>query len=194
MKNNPRSGKGAFTLVELMAVITIIVILAALVVQGLSFVQEKQAKDKAKVEIELLSKAIQDYKLDMGRFPGEDDDSPEDGTGLSEELYEALFYQGYELAENPARADATGLLANKIYLPQLDPVSSKQGWVEQAKTIPTTTKIKDPWGREYRYRKGANAQNPDFDIWSTGKDGETNSTNTPAGIKDPKNRDDLRNF
>lgn len=194
MKNNPRSGKGAFTLVELMAVITIIVILAALVVQGLGFVQEKQAKDKAKVEIELLSKAIQEYKLVMGRYPGEEDNSSIDGTGLSEELYEALFYEGYDYAENPSRPDPNGLLASRIFLPQLDPATSKQGWVEQANTIPQRTKIKDPWGREYRYRKGDNAQNPDFDLWSTGKDGKTNPANSSEGIKDPDNRDDIRNF
>lgn len=194
MKSNPRYGKGAFTLVELLAVITIIVILAALVVQGMAFVNDKQAKDKARVQVELLSKAIQDYKLDMGRFPGEQDDSPIDGEGITEELYEALFYEGFEYSENPSREDASGLLASKIYLTDLDPVSSKQGWVEQAKTVPARTMIKDPWGREYRYRKGDNAQNPDFDVWSVGKDGETNPANSAGGINDDKNRDDIRNF
>ncbi len=194
MKTNPRSGNGAFTLVELLAVITIIVILAALVVQGMAFVNEKQAKDKATIQVALLSKAIEDYKLDMGRYPGEDDNSPIDGEGQTEELYESLFYEGYEYAENPSREDASGLLASKIYLSDLDPVSSKQGWVEQAKTVPAMTEIKDPWGREYRYRKGDNAQNPDFDIWSTGKDGETNPADSAGAINDPKNRDDIGNF
>ena len=51
MKTNPRHGRAAFTLIELMAVITIIVILAGLVVGGMGFVHEKQAKEKAKVQI-----------------------------------------------------------------------------------------------------------------------------------------------
>jgi hypothetical protein len=39
---------------------------------------------------------------------------------------------------------------------------------------------------------GANAatQNPDFDLWSSGKDGVTN----PATPADTKNRDDIKNF
>lgn len=193
MKTNPRTARQGFTLVELMAVITIIVILAALVVGGMSFVTARQAKNKAQVQIALLAKSIEDYKLDMGRYPGVADDSPVDGTGMSEELYEALFYQGYQAAENP-EATTTGDEATKIYLAELDPTSSKQGWTGPASTVPVKTKILDPWGREYRYRKGINAQNADFDIWSTGPDGETNPADSPGALKDPKNRDDLKNF
>ena len=69
MKTNSRRGQAAFTLIELMAVITIIVILAGLVVGGMGFVSERQAKEKAKVQIALLSKAIEEYKLDMGNYP-----------------------------------------------------------------------------------------------------------------------------
>ena len=70
MKITQRNGMAAFTLIELMAVITIIVILAGLVVGGLGFVSERQAKEKAKVQIALLSKALEEYKLDMGTYPG----------------------------------------------------------------------------------------------------------------------------
>lgn len=193
MKTNPRAARQGFTLVELMAVITIIVILAALVVGGMSFVTAKQAKNKAQVQIELLSKAIQDYQLDMGRYPGDADNTQIDGKGMTEELYEALFYEGFRATQNPS-ATTTGNEATKIYLPQLDPTSSKQGWVAPATTMPARTKILDPWGREYRYRKGTSAQNPDFDLWSTGPDGETNPGDSAGALKDPKNRDDLKNF
>jgi hypothetical protein len=53
-------------------------------------------------------------------------------------------------------------------------------------------KIIDPWGNNYRYRKGTNAQNPDFDLWSMGKDGKTN-TATPSTTQ-TDNKDDIRNF
>ena len=69
MKINSRPGYPGFTLIELMAVITIIVILAGLVVGGLGFVNDRQAKEKAKVQIALLSKAIEEYKLDNGVYP-----------------------------------------------------------------------------------------------------------------------------
>ena len=61
-----RPGKAAFTLIELMVVITIIVILAGLVVGGMEYVNQRQATENTKVQIALLSKGIEEYKLDMG--------------------------------------------------------------------------------------------------------------------------------
>jgi prepilin-type N-terminal cleavage/methylation domain-containing protein len=192
MTTQLRRGRAAFTLIELMAVITIIVILAGIVVGGMGYVNEKQASEKAKVQIALLSKAIEEYKLDMGTYPGTADDTPETGD-VSEELYQALFKDGYDYT-NPATPPDNWTKATKIYLPELDPRSSKQGWVDPvtAATPPDNVKIKDPWGSNYKYRKGANAQNPDFDLWSSGKN-TLSDTSTPSMSAD-KNKDDIRNF
>jgi prepilin-type N-terminal cleavage/methylation domain-containing protein len=192
-----RRGKPGFTLIELMAVITIVVILAALVVGGMAFVQDRQAKDKARVQLALLAKALEDYNLDMGHYPYSSDS--QDGSQNSEILYKALFYEGYEYT-NAATPPATWEdKATKIYLAQLDPTSTKQGWVDPVTTPkpPITTKIRDPWGNEYRYLsakvktggENLNAQNPDFDLWSVGKNGRTKNS-------DPKHvdsLDDIRN-
>lgn len=191
MKSNPLRGRAGFTLIELMAVVVIIVILAGLVVGGMNFVQEKQAKDKAKVQIKLLETAIEQYKLEMGKYPGTVDDTPAAGDKVSSELYEALFFEGYTASESSGAAAAGS--ATKIYLAELDPRSSKMGWVTNstASKPPATTKILDPWGNEYRYRKGTNAQNPEFDIWSCGKNGKTD----PSSAKlTGDNKDDIRNF
>ena len=207
MKINPRPGKAAFTLVELMAVITIIVILAGLVVGGLGYVTDKQAKSKANVQIALLSKALEAYKLDMGNYPLTADTT----TGLlnsAASLYIPLFYEGYDYSKQ-ATPPATwtkkiGTVdfakSTTIYLADLDPTTTKQGWIDPVTgTVPpATTPVKDPWGAEYRYRtaqqlsgatSNAATQNPDFDLWSAGKDGK--STATPA---DKENRDDIKNF
>ena len=89
--------------------------------------------------------------------------------------------------------------ATKIYIPDFDPVTTKQGWIATVATMPTTIKeITDPWGKEYGYRTATNAegtanantQNPDFDLWSYGKDGKT-KTETPS---DKSNLDDIKNF
>ena len=175
MKTNSRRGQAAFTLIELMAVITIIVILAGLVVGGMGFVSERQAKEKAKVQIALLSKAIEEYKLDNGKYPGSATDTP----------------------ANPTRADnATDPKSVKIYLSALDPITTKQGWVttSTAAKPPAAQKILDPWGNEYLYRKGANAVNPDFDLWSKGKDGRTKTGTTAAAMTSADMRDDIKNF
>jgi prepilin-type N-terminal cleavage/methylation domain-containing protein len=190
MKTPSRRGRAAFTLIELMAVITIIVILAGIVIGGLGYVNEKQAREKAKVQIALLSKAIEEYKLDMGAYPGTAADTPLAGD-VSAQLYQALFKDGYDYT-TPTTPPPNWTKATKIYLPELDPRSSKQGWVDSvtSTTPPASVPIKDPWGLNYRYRKGSNAQNPDFDLWSWGKDTKHN-TGTPG---DPSNKDDIKNF
>lgn len=183
MKNPIRRHHSAFSLIELMATITIIIILAGVIFGGMSYVNEKQANEKAKVQIALLSKAIEEYKLDMGKYPGTSDNSPSTGD-ISSQLYIALFKEGYDYT-NPDTPPANWTnKATKIYLPELDPRNSKMGWVDTVTTPgpPSTTPIKDPWGNNYLYRKGSNAQNPDFDLWSKGKD---NTSNT---------KDDIRNY
>ena len=196
MKTNARRGLAAFTLIELMAVITIIVILAGLVVGGMGFVSERQAREKARVQIALLSKAREDYKLDMGKYPGLANDSPATGL-ITRELYDRLFFQGWEFTNNPGRPDTPAdPKATKIYLPDLDPTSSKQGWVAPSLAAnPTAGQvILDPWGKPYRYRKGVNAVNPDFDLWSEGKDGRTRTNASAADLNHVDMRDDVKNF
>jgi prepilin-type N-terminal cleavage/methylation domain-containing protein len=187
-----RPGKAAFTLIELMVVITIIVILAGLVVGGMEYANLRQASEKTKVQIALLSKGIEEYKLDMGAYPGTADNTPIAGD-VSEQLYQALFKDGYDYT-NPNTPPASWTKATKIYLNDLDPRNNKQGWVTTTTNAApgANLKIIDPWGNNYRYRKGTNAQNPDFDLWSCGKDGKTN-TATPSTTQ-TDNKDDIRNF
>jgi general secretion pathway protein G len=197
MKTNSRKTHAGFTLIELMAVITIIIILAGLVVGGMGFVNERQAKEKAKVQMALLEKAIEEYKLDMGTYPGTGTNFGGSATGssgdFSQVLYTALFYDGYNHTKS-ANPPSNWSKATKIYLPELDPTSNKLGWTTGSGTTPSANlPITDPWGGKYRYRVGTNAQNPDFDLWSMGKDGKTR-----AGPNDPathdENKDDIRNF
>ena len=148
MKITKRPGRAAFTLIELMAVITIIVILAGLVIGGMSFVTERQAKEKARVQIALLSKALEEYKLDNGSYPASEDSV--DGTGQSDELFKALYYDSDNDGQYPPTGSGTGDTDQKIYLADLDPVTNKQGWTSGSAS--QTTKIVDPWGNEYRYR------------------------------------------
>ena len=206
MKITPRTGKAAFTLIEVMAVITIIVILAGLVVGGMSFVNERQAKNKAQVQIALISKALEEYKLDMGSYPLTAEVPGTyivaAGSATSSILFKALYWDSdNDSAGVPADTD------QKIYIPDLDPATSKQGWTTG--TAGASTIITDPWGNQYCYRSAirgsgivaekntdgtvkmnTNTQNPDFDLWSMGKDGKT-MTGTPSNTT---NKDDIKNF
>ena len=204
MKTTPRKRSAGFTLIELMAVITIIVILAGLVVGSLGYVFEKQASSKAKVQIALISKALEEYKLDMGTYPTTDNKTtfdPTAGTATSADLYNTLYSEGFEYnKQSPPpntweKTVGTNKFpkATKIYIADLEPLTNKQGW-----SSTPAGKILDPWGKEYCYRtakdsNGVNndaTQNPDFDLWSMGKDGKTK----PATTSDTTNRDDIKNF
>ncbi len=195
MKSNPRQRIAAFTLIEMMAVITIIVILAALVVGGFGFVTERQAKEKARIQLALMGKALEDYKLDMGKYPPTPASDTTNGIGNSQILFSALYYDSD--ADN---VGSPGDSNQRLYLPELDPATSKQGWTTGIATA--TTKIIDPWGNEYRYRtatgdtgtRNASAINPDFDLWSTGKNGETNTASNSSAADIKRNADDIRNF
>lgn len=166
---------------ELVVVVAIIVLLAGLTLAGIGFVNGKNAREKAKVQVKLIENALEAYHGDNRTYPPSLDPSGERGD---EVLFKYLYYDGYEAHE-------AGNNTATVYLPEFDPENnskSGQAWIEgkgqQARII-------DPWAHYYRYRSGEapDAVNPDFDIWSCGPDGKTNS--------DPKHKDcldDIRNF
>lgn len=147
------SHQRGFTLIELLIVIMIIVILSAISMGGYGYVTRKQADSKATIQIGLLSKALEEYKLDNGEYPP---------SGNTNSIFRLLYWNG---------TSPNG----KIYLSDLDPNSKKQGWIDG--TGPAS-KIVDPWAKEYVYRRGDNpaSKNPDFDLASAGQDGIANTT------------------
>lgn len=62
----------AFTLVELLATIAIISIVAGLVLGTLGYVNRKAAEGRAKAEVAALAAAIDNYKLEFGVYPEAD--------------------------------------------------------------------------------------------------------------------------
>ncbi len=71
MKQAKRSG---FTLVEVLTVIAIIALLAALILGLASSAQKKAARSKAEAEISQLENAVTDYQRKYGRVPRTRDD------------------------------------------------------------------------------------------------------------------------
>ena len=60
---------GAFTLIELMVVMVILGILATLIMPKILERPEQAKRTKAKVQIESFRSALQQFKLDTGRYP-----------------------------------------------------------------------------------------------------------------------------
>src|SRR5881398_3767320 len=74
----PRSCRGvrrgeprcnAFTLIELVLVVGIIIVLAGLVLSTVGYARKKGARSRAETEIAAISAACEDYKADNGVYP-----------------------------------------------------------------------------------------------------------------------------
>jgi general secretion pathway protein G len=160
----------AFTLVELLVVMVIILILAGLILATSSYVQKKGYRSRAEAEIAAISAALENYKADNGVYPRDVNSSDQaNPTGsLSDKAYttaSVLLYEQLFGASNGARTPTSGA---KTYFPfkpnMLNPPPPSIGPV---------TSIRDPFGNAYGYSTakaatpgGPNGFNPTFDLWS----------------------------
>jgi prepilin-type N-terminal cleavage/methylation domain-containing protein len=76
LENKPTARRRAFTLIELLAVITIIGVLAAFTIPVLSSVKRQQYIKNAQAEMEQLKTAIQRYHDTYGFYPPANPNSP----------------------------------------------------------------------------------------------------------------------
>jgi len=155
------SPKAAFTLVEMLTVITIIMILAGLVVGISGYVQKKGATSRAEAEIAALSTALESYKADNGGYPV----NTTLATG-AKILYEQLA--------GDANNDGTPDPALKTYFNFRPNMLSP--------TTGANRSVVDPYGTPYKYLSGnettANTNNiATFDLWTT-----TGSSNSARWI------------
>lgn len=67
--SNELGGRGAFTLMELLAVLAIVGILASLAIGTLGYVNRKGAEGRARAEVAALSAAIDRFHSDHGSYP-----------------------------------------------------------------------------------------------------------------------------
>ena len=163
------SARGAFTLIELIVVVTVIVILTGLVLSTVGYVQKKAARSRAETEIAAMSAALESYKADNGIYPrnpatdglnaqiaGDPNTSQYQSATLY--LYNALFG-----ATNGSRTPNTGAKSYFVFKPNmLSPADQTQN----------VQFIRDPFGNSYGYSTilaatGSGGYNPTFDLWST---------------------------
>src|SRR6266480_2835968 len=198
MKSPPRACRGAcvkrltkepynvaFTLIELIVVITVIIILTGLVLSTVGYAQKKGARARAETEIAAMSAACESYKADNGVYPSNSDTDtlnpisdvnpsttpPNNYTRASLWLYEQLS------------GDATGNRqpSGKSYM------AFKPNMLLPAP--PSTAiviAIADPFGNSYGYSTrmastGSGGYNPTFYLWSTAAG--TTSADVPKWIK-----------
>ena len=67
--SKPRKGRAGFTMVEIMAVILLIFVLAAMVVGISGYVTRKGAEAQARAELQQLRNALEEYRIATGSYP-----------------------------------------------------------------------------------------------------------------------------
>ncbi len=174
----------SFTLIEMLTVIAIIAILAALTLAAGSAVMNKAARSRAASEIQAMSTALEGYKTDNGIYPvgntagatvskltGPPAGSyPVDPTSSDYQVSSEALFQALSGMTN--YATDTPVAGTKTYM-------SFKG--NQVGNPAGPSYIKDPWNYSYGYSTGSPSTPPNpasdpapyngagfFDLWSTG--------------------------
>ena len=156
----------AFTVVELLVVMAIILVLAGLILATSGYVQKKGARSRAEAEIAAMSAALENYKADNGIYPRDTTtDTLNARTPIASDYQPASLYLYNQLAgaSSGSRTPTAGVKSYFVFKAnQLNP--SDQNVAVRF--------IRDPFGNSYGYSTAFQSDptkgyNPTFDLWST---------------------------
>jgi type II secretory pathway pseudopilin PulG len=156
----------AFTIIEVIIVMAIILVLAGLILATSGYVQNKGRRSRAEAEIAAISAALENYKADNGIYPRDTTTDALDARAPTASAYApASLYLYNQLAGASAgsRTSTAGVKSYFTFKPnQLTPSDQTQN----------VTFIRDPYGDSYGYSTAyqaapATGYNPTFDLWST---------------------------
>ena len=154
-----RSKTQAFTLIEIMAVIVVLMVLLGLILSVASYVNRKIAAARTQSEIQILILAIENYKLDTGAYPT----SSVARVGSTAVMTTAITLTNSALLYSQ-------LTSPKVYL-QFRP--SQLGSNITLGSIPSRA-IMDPWGTPYNYVRTRPARPLNTGLVSTATTGQVN--------------------
>jgi prepilin-type N-terminal cleavage/methylation domain-containing protein len=187
MKSHLHRRRAAFTLVELLTVIAIIGILAAMLLPVLSSVKTKALEMRAKTEESAIVTAINSYDADYGRFPVSQGVQSAANAAKADFTYGANFKNG--TVQNPASYGAYQLKTNDEVIAILMDITNypsgaatvnnghqknpKQTKYLNAKMsgdtsspgVGTDLVYRDPWGNPYIISMDLNYDDMTKDAW-----------------------------
>ena len=141
----------AFTLIELLTVITIIAILMGLLFPAIAIVKEQARKAQAKVDVAGIATAVKQYYTEYGKYPIGSQPSGQDllfgdSKTSNKELFDILrnIYSGTGPNYNPRGiVFFEGRIASSSDAP-------RAGFVPTGAKTGTPGAFVDPWGQEYQ--------------------------------------------
>ncbi len=196
---------GAFTLIELIVVVGVILILTGLVLSTAGYARKKGARARAETEIAAMSAACESYKADNAIYPRDPTantatDSLDARTMFDPASANAILYKTASLvlyralsgdrnldrtvsaADENFNIDGSTLATPLTQLPQTY-FTFKPNMLSQTQNVQY---IQDPFGNSYGYSTAyqydpMKGYNPTFDLWSTANyTPQTSPTPTPS--------------
>lgn len=187
----------AFTILELLVVITIIIVLAGLILSTVGYVQKKGARSRAEAEIAAMSAALESYKADNGIYPS--DPTPNTATDAlnpraigdpnlpAYRIAGLVIYRALSGDRNLDRSvnntdksldiDGSSLATPLIDVPKTY-FAFKPNQLSPTDQTQAVQFLRDPFGNSYGYSTAyaydvahnvnpPRGYNPTFDLWST---------------------------
>ena len=160
----PFRGAG-FTLIEVLVVIAVVAILAAITLGISSGARDKAAQDRARSELAVLGTALERYRAAYGAYPQDEQNA-------------AALYQALSGTRTP-----TGAVDDRA------PFITLAGLVlSDAEDV-----IVDPWGQPYEYVPFMSGARRGFRLYSIGRDGK-DAPPTSSGLLDESADENLDNI
>jgi type II secretory pathway pseudopilin PulG len=151
--------KEHFTLIELLAAIAIVIILAGILIGGIGYAGRRADEAKSYATIQKLAMALEQFKAANGYYP------------VCKDTSELEFYR-----------DSDGHLMLKLATEyKFYDFKTKKVFIELEQAGGTSSdpiKMCDAWGEPLRYRCPGEHNASTYDLWSFGNDGESDSEDT----------------
>ncbi len=165
---NSLGSRGAFSLIELMVVIAIIMVLAGLLIKALPGIQSRMNRNKVIAFLAELEGGLSAYQLDNGIYPRNSAGGDRNASGLlgSTVLYRSL--------SGDFNADGRVDDQEKIYVPRLDFQTNQSSQTPRSTAYRGSYAVVDSFGSPIRYLcdppnltvNQRKTINPTYDIWS----------------------------
>jgi type II secretory pathway pseudopilin PulG len=161
----------AFTLIELVLVVGIIIVLSGLVLSTVGYARKKGARARAETEIAAMSAACENYKADNGVYPISTDTSGLDPTTGSIANYKTPSRYMYGEISGDRDFDGTPEAGARPYMSFKPALLLRDDMSNPPSSTNRVTAISDPFTNSYGYSTmkasgGAGGYNPTFDLWS----------------------------
>ena len=158
-----------FTMIELLTVITVIMILAALVLGAAAYVSRKADEGRCQARMQTIKNALEEYKLDYGKYP-----QGTETTITGETTYNTLFKV---LFSKPIVPPPTGGR----------PSGETRPYLSDTNFLNSSLQLVDPWGNYFRYKAPGTHNKTMYDLWPFGPNSVDDSGNATTS-------DDINNW